>query len=159
LLLSHAGGWKTHGFFKFDDLPQLLDQPDNLWGSNQRNVEAGFPQHMAHPASLYLIQPELINPLRVWTEEALNEQGSHYERHRRRVTFRYLGKFYEFDITDPELQMHYYPELPAKSDPSLTIALRAPNKTAVCVSLTPAWQGRHYKLAAGFVEPPSGKKI
>jgi hypothetical protein len=109
---------------------------------------------MAKPASLYLVLPEIINPLRVWTEEALNEQGRPYERHRRRVTLRYRGMFHELDITDPQLQTHYYPRLPAKNDPSLTIALRNPNKTAVCVSLTPVWQGRHFKLAAAFIEPP-----
>jgi hypothetical protein len=156
-LLSRTGVWKSHGHLKFDDLPPLLDQPDNLWGTNQRYVESGFPQRMAQPASLYLILPEEITPLRVWTEEAVNEEGRQYERHRRRVTLRYRGAFHEFDITDPQLQVRYYPKLPAKNDPSLTIPLRAPKKTAVCVSLTPLWQGRHYKLAAAFVEPPETK--
>jgi hypothetical protein len=152
--LLSAGVWKSHGHFEFGDMQQLLDQPDNLWGTNQRYVESGFPQRMAQPASLYLVLPEVISPLRVWTKEAVNEQGRPYERHRRRVTLRYRGTFHEFNVTDPQLQIHYHPKLPAKNDPSLTIPLRDPKKTAVCLSLTPVWQGRHYKLAAAFIEPP-----
>lgn len=155
-LLSRGEVWKSHGHFKFDDLSQLLDQPENLWGTNQRYVESGFRSSAAQ-SSLYFILPEMINPLRIWTEEALNEQGRYYERHRRRVALRYYGVFHEFDITDPELQTRYYPKLPAKNEPPLTISLRDPKKTAVCVSLTSVWQGRHYKLAAAFIEPPEKK--
>ncbi|MES1180302.1 MAG: hypothetical protein ABUL66_00405 [Verrucomicrobiota bacterium] len=157
-LLARDRAWQACDYFNFDDLPQLLDRPADLWGTNQRCVEAGFPQRMARPASLYLVQPESI-ALRVWTEEAVNDEGRSYERHRRRATLRHQGTFYEFDITDPQLQARYYPQLPAINDPALTISLRAPKKTAVCVSLTPAWQGRHYKLAAAFIEPPLETKI
>jgi hypothetical protein len=153
-IISRTGVRKSHGNVKFDDLHRLLDHPDNLWGSHMRYVEAGFPQRMAQPASLYPIQPEQIEPLRVWTEGTVDGQGRPYDRHRRRVSLRYHGLFHELDITDPQLQDRYYPKLPAKHKASLTIALRDPRHTAVCVSLTPVWQGRHYKLAAAFIEPP-----
>jgi hypothetical protein len=154
-LLSRVGAWKSHGSVKFDDVDRLLDHPDNLWGTHMRYVEAGFPQRMAQPTSLYLIQPDMIEPLRVWTEETIDGQGRPYDRHRRRVSLRYRGSFHEFDITDPQLQTRYYPKLPAKHESSLDIPLRDPQRTAVCVSLTPVWQGRHYKLAAAFIEPPA----
>jgi hypothetical protein len=140
----------------FDEIPQLLDQPDALWGTQWRYVEAGQVQSMARPASLYFVQPESIGPLRVWSELATDAQGHQFDRHRRRVTLRYRGAFHEFDITDPQLQTCYYPKPPGRSDPALNVPLRDAAHTAVCVSLTPVWQGRHYKIAAAFVEPPAG---
>jgi len=157
-LLFSSGTWKSVGSFTFSDLPKLIDEPDGLWGSYLRYVEAGFPQRMSQPASLYLIQPESIASLRIWTEQTIDAQGRHYDRHRRRITLKYRDAFHEFDITDPELQKRYYPKLPATHEPSLSIVMRAPQQTAVCVSLTPVWQGRHYKIAAAFIEPPQEAK-
>ena len=153
-LLAKAAKWNSHGTMTFDQLPRLLDQPETLWGTHLRYVEAGYPQQMAKPASLYLIQPESFGSLRVWTEETIDAQGRHYDRHRRRATLRYRGTFHEFDITDPQLQARYYPSLPTRTEAGLNLPLRHPHRTAVCVSLTSEWHGRHYKIAAAFFEPP-----
>jgi len=158
-LLPRTGAWKSLGSVTFDDMHRLIDQPDNLWGTHMRYVEAGFPNHMAQPASLYLIQPDTIEPLRVWTEETIDGQGRPFDRHRRRVSLRYRGSFHEFDITDPQLQTRYYPKLPTKYEAPLSVQLHDPKQTTICVSLTPVWQGRHYKLAAAFHEPPVPTKI
>ena len=157
-LLSRTGAWKLHGCLEHGKVPTLLDHPDQLWGDEKRYVQEGCPQRMAQPAPLYLIQPDTIGPLRIWAEEALNEQGQPYARHRRRVAICCRGRWHEFDITDPRLQARYYPKLPASNEPSLTIRLRSPQRTVVCVSLTPVWKGRHYKIAAAFLEPPEPKE-
>jgi hypothetical protein len=157
-LLSRTSDWRLHGCLEHGKVPALLDHPDQLWGDHWRYVEEGYPQQMAQPASLYLIQPDAIGPLRVWAEEAINEQGQPYERHRRRVAICYRGRWHEFDITDPQLQARYYPKLPGKNDPDLAIQVRSPQRTVVCVSLTPVWKGRHYKIAAAFLEPPESKE-
>ena len=156
--LFHPGTWKSVGRMNFDDLPRLHDHPDDLWGTHLRQLEAGSPLRLKQPASLFLIQPEIIWPIRVWAEETIGAQGQAYVRHRRRVSLRYCCSSHEFDVTDPQLQARYYPNLPAKHEPGLTILLREPGRTTVCVSLTQAWQGRHYKLAAAFFEPPEVAK-
>jgi hypothetical protein len=45
----------------------------------------------------------IVGPIRVWTDEMINDQGRPYCRHRRRLTLRYRGMFHEFDITDPDM--------------------------------------------------------
>ena len=140
---------------KFDNLARLFDEPEGLWGTHHRYVEAGYPQRMSRPASLYLVQPDMLGPLRIWSEATSDGQ----RRYRRRVYLHYRRTLHEFDITDPDLQMRYYPKVPSVDEPSLNIALRDAKRTAVCVSLTPVWQGRHYKIAAAFIEPPQEVKV
>jgi len=108
---------------------------------------------MSQPASLYLIKPQEIVSVEVWTEPNRFEPPPSVKRHRQAM-IRYGGLVHEFDITDPSFADRYYPNFPTVGTSRRKIALRAPAETLVCVSVTPEYKGHQYKLVASFIEPP-----
>jgi hypothetical protein len=149
------GTWKSLGKLKWRDLPELTDEPQKLWmdpSTNLRRVKEGFPRKMAKPASLYLIKPDKIESVRVWSEH--NFSGASYPVKKKRVlTICYAGESHECDIDDPVFSNKYYPTFPTVSQAAMEIKLSRPKDTYVCVSLTGAYYGYHYKIAAAFFEP------
>jgi hypothetical protein len=53
--------------------------------------------------------------------------------------------------TDPVLQEQCYPELPERGEPERRVEITLGGPTYICISLTPPWRGKQYKIAAGFV--------
>jgi hypothetical protein len=138
------------------DMPLLLDSPPQLWNdpdSGLRRIKEGYPRAMAEPASLYLVKPEKIEDIRVWSEPS-HPSATYPVRKRRVARLRYAGVLHECDIDDPAFAERYYPRFPSLNDPALEIKLSQPDATLLCVSLTGAWHGHHYKIAAAFFEPP-----
>jgi len=150
-LMVRRAPWREKGMMPQEDAPRLLDFPLKLWGTQKRSVDAGYVDTMGEPASLYLIQPEVVEPIRVWTEDSLDPSGGHFDRHCRRITIRYRRSFHEFTVTDPVLQAEYYPDLPRRGDPVLTVPISLGSPIYMSVSLTPPWHGKQYKIAAGFI--------
>ena len=129
-----------------------MDNPATIWNdhSGARRVKAGYPQRLDKPASLYLIKPESIQSIRIWTES--NPFG---EKRRRRVIIRYAKESHEFDIDDIDFAEKYYPKFPKLGDASITPKLQNPAETIICVSLALEHVDHyHYKIAAAFFEPP-----
>lgn len=150
LMVRHAK-WRDRGT-STGDISNLVDHPLKLWGTHQRSVPQGIVPNMAEPASLYFIRPEAVGPIKVWTEDKVDGTGSHFDRHRREISLKYRGLFHDFTATDPAIQELYYPRLPARGEPMLKIDIANGRLVYVCVSLTPPWHGRHYKIAAGFIQ-------
>ncbi|MFO1500940.1 MAG: hypothetical protein U1G07_21550 [Verrucomicrobiota bacterium] len=148
--------WKSIGQLPFAELGMLIDTPRGLWndGSGWRRVKAGYPEAMTQPASLYLIRPERISSIRVWSENNPFEQQRPVKRHRV-ATIHYASVPHDLDIDDLEFAARYFPVFPKVSDPSIHVALSKPSETVICVSLTGPYYGHHYKIAAAFFEPPA----
>jgi hypothetical protein len=154
-LLDSGSQWRRVGTLDWQQAMALVDQPHQLWdeGRGWRRVAQGYVQRMGQPASLYLIKPEEIVSIEVWTEPNPFEPPPAVKRHRL-AKIRYGGLVHEFDITDPAFADRYYPIFPAVGTDRRKITLSAPSETLVCVSLTPEYKGHQYKLVAAFVEPP-----
>lgn len=150
-LLVRRAKWRDRGTVPIEDVPALLDHPLKLWGNHSRSVDAGYVQEMPEPASLYFIEPDLVGPVKVWTKETVDETGSHFNRHHRRISLRYRRISHEFTVTDPELPELCPPNLPDSGEPMREIDITLGGPTFVCISLTPVFRGKHYKIAAGFV--------
>jgi hypothetical protein len=86
--------------------------------------EPGYVAEMGEPASLYFIEPEVVDPVRVWTEDSQDESGAHFGRHCRRITVRYRRSFHEFTVTDPVLQAECYPTCRAAASRFFRIPFR-----------------------------------
>lgn len=151
-LLVRNAKWTNRGTLPPNKLQRLLDYPLKLWGVQTRSVPEGFVQNMAEPASLYFIEPELLDPVRVWLEDGVNEEG-HKNRCCRRICLRYRRTFHEFNVTDPVLLETCFPIMPKRGDPILSVPIPSNGPVYVCISLTPVFRGKHYKIAAGFVLP------
>ncbi len=155
-----AGSWKSVGHFEWEQMSVLLDTPPELWNdpaSGRRRVKEGFPRAMPEPASLYFIKPEKIESISVWSE--LSHPSARYPIKKHRVaTIRYAGVRHEFDITDPSFAERYYPHFPSPIEPAIQVRLSKPDSTFVSLSVTGAFEGYHYKIAAAFFEPPAQKE-
>jgi hypothetical protein len=152
-----VGSWKSVGHFGWEQTSLLLDNPPELWNdpaSGPRRVKEGFPRTMPEPASLYFVKPEKIESIRVWSEPSHPSAG--YPVKRRRVaTIRYAGVCHECDIDDPSFAERYYQRFPSVNEPTIQVRLPRPDSTLVSLSVTGAFQGYHYKIAAAFFEPPA----
>jgi hypothetical protein len=157
-LIDANGLWRSIEVMPWEQVHLLIDRPPQVWdeGRGWRRVSKGYPRRMPHPASLYLIKPQEIVTLEVWSEPHPRKPAPALKRHRLAKT-RYAGVVHEFDITDPSLADRYFPSFPAVKDGRREITLHSPIETLICVSLTPEFEdtGYHYKIAAAFIEPPA----
>jgi hypothetical protein len=149
-LMVRRAKWRERGTLPVQEIPKLFDYPLQLWGTQKRDVEAGYVETMGEPASLYFIEPEVVGPVRAWTDKCANDNGR-MEKQNRRITLRYRRMFHEFNVTDPVLQTDCYPDIPLHGEPPLSVDISLGGPTYVCISLTPPWHGKQYKIAAGFV--------
>ena len=154
-LIDAGASWRSIDVIPWGHVGRLVDKPRQLWdeGRGWRRVRQGYVQRMPQPASLYLIKPEEIVSVEVWSEPHPATPPPTLKRHRL-AKLRYGGVVHEFDITDPAFADQYYRAFPAPNDGRRKITLRAPMETLVCISLTPEFRGYHYKIAAAFLEPP-----
>ena len=150
-LMVRRAKWRERGTLPVEEISKLVDHPLQLWGTQKRDVEAGYVETMGEPASLYFIEPEVVGPVRVWTDKNLNESGGRMDKLQRRVSLKYRRMFHEFTVTDPVLQAECYPDIPLHGEPMLSVDISLGGPTFVCISLTPPWHGKQYKIAAGFV--------
>lgn len=104
---------------------------------------------MPEPFTLALVQPS--QPCKV---EAFYESG--YEgktKFRKRLQLDYRGIRHEFDITDTAFLRRHQLASKAQSG-GFEMTLENPEKVFLCLSLTPAFYGHHYKIAAAIIELP-----
>ena len=151
-----AGSWKSVGHFEWEQTSVLLDTPSVLWNdppSGPRRVKEGFPRAMPVPASLYFVKPEKIESISVWSELS-PPSATHPIKKWRVAAIRYAGVRHNFDIDDPSFAERYYRKFPPLNEPALQVRLSKPNSTLVSLSVTGAFKGYHYKIAAAFFEPP-----
>jgi hypothetical protein len=151
------GSWKSHGKMKREHLELLLDKPKKLWhdsNTTARRVRSEFPRKMEKPASLYLLKPDKIESISVWSEPN-NYPGAYPVKRRRVLRIQHASVLHELDIDDPIFAKRYYPKFPSVKESAKDIALAKPDETVICVSLTGSFNGYHYKIAAAFFEPES----
>jgi hypothetical protein len=149
--------WRSLGKIEWNEIQRLLDRPQQLWNDptcGARRVTAGYPRAMREPASLYLVQPDRIESISVWSERNPFDARRSVKGHRL-ARLRYAGMLHHFDVTDPDFADRHYPRIPAPNEPGIEVKLTRPDETLVCVSVTGEYQGHHYKIAAAFFEPPA----
>jgi hypothetical protein len=154
-LIDPKRKWRRVDRMDWSQVGALVDRPRQVWddGRGWRHVAPGFVQRMTKPASLFLIEPQEIVSIEIWSEP--NRFPPPATKRRRLAKLRYGGIVHEFDIDDPVLADRYYPRFPGLNAGRQTIALRCPSDTLACVSLTLPYRGKHYKIAAAFIEPPA----
>jgi len=150
-LVQPTACWVETGTVAIGSLADWMETPQNLWldpaQSKGDRAGAEFLRTVAPLQSLYLIRPEGLRFLirsRVWDG---------YAKKQLRATFRYQGRHYDLALTDPLIGRKYFPDYP--HTPEGHIELEKPGQTLLCVSLTPAFEGLHYKVVASVIELPS----
>jgi hypothetical protein len=150
-----AVSWQSRGLFAWQEVHRLLDKPPGLWNdhTDPRRVKSGYVRTMREPASLYLIKPERIQSIKVWSTTSQFEPTG--VKRRRRAVLVYAGAVHELAIDDTGFEDRHYPVFPELHAPPFYPKLRNPGETLVCTSLALEHVDHfHYKIAAAFLEPP-----
>ncbi len=145
--------WRRRGRFPPEQLAALVESPPDLWLDRSemfadRATTAALVGRPAHQ-SLYLVRP---TSFRI---EFTNEFNRFLNRHKRerRARFHCGGRDYALSITDPLFIREHPANFPAPGAPANTLRPPCGDNCLLCVSLTPAFNGYHYKVVATVLEP------
>jgi hypothetical protein len=139
--------WSKKTTFDITEARKLIEEPDSLWlepGERQDRVTPQYLYSQNKHQSIYLIKPENFRffvEIKVW-------DGN--EKKRVRGTFKYNKQSYSFSTTDPIISQRYFPNF--GNAPSGYVDLEHNKDILICVSLTPEFNGYHYKIVATVIE-------
>jgi len=126
------------------------ERPENLWVEPKSPADRAtgkFVLRQARHQSLYVIRP---HHLRFELSCKRNEYKNRDEK-RTRAQFSYGGLMYDMSLTDPVFTERYCPRHPAVGARPLVIDSPY-TECLICVSLTPEFNGYHYKVVATVLE-------
>ena len=152
LVIVKGKPWELHPDIDAKYLPNFCDTPKELWGNEpslSRCVPEGFVPAMPNPFTLCLIRPEAPCEIEAYYEPGW--QGG--VKLRKKLFLRHNGMRHEFDITDTVFTRRHKLAEQAKQG-LFKMSLDDLEKVFLCLSLTPAFRGDHYKIAAAIIEIP-----
>jgi hypothetical protein len=147
--------WTYVDAFPATRLSNLVDEPDSLWFENGNAIDRVTPGRLTairHQQSLYLVRPEGLQ-LRCWRE---HNRYKGYTQKKTRALFTYRGIRYDMSFTDPiatGLYCNVYPSVDEGDAPEEK-TLPFGDNCVICVSLTPLFNGYHYKVVATVLALP-----
>lgn len=145
--------WTRSGSLDPKTLGSLEEKPKDLWlepGQSTDRVTGEFLSKRPSHQSLYLVKP---TDLRIELSYEHNP-FKNYNQRKTRVRFVYRGQEYLMNLTDPAFTAKHCTTYPAlRASPTV---IRPPygDKCLLCVSLTPVFNGYHYKVVATVLELP-----
>ncbi len=154
-LLDTGQKWKRAAKFSAAGINLLVDSPATLWShsTQPKKVPGGYVSTMPGAASLYLIKPpvgwEFVQFLdTLWMNGLPTEQ----KRTRSLLRFTLGGQQHAFDIKDPHWREHYGQHVSVPVTGSIVVPIANPDCVHFTLSLTPPFNGWHYKILAAVIE-------
>lgn len=149
-LISTDRPWRRmNELFKKPRLASIIDQPIGIWldrGDRTDRIADRSLRRYPPDHSLYFIHvPQVIALFEV------DRRDGHY-RKRHRATFIYGGTQYTLNITDPLFNQKYKDRFPGDDRPPCSFVVKPSGGCYLCISLTPEWNGYHYKVVATILE-------
>jgi len=139
--------WAKIRTFTNNAAQKLIETPENLWLEPRVKQDRVTPQHLLsrkNYQSIYLIRPENFH----FFVEVNSWDG--VDKKRVRGIFNYNRQAYDFSMTDPLVRTKYFPDF--GKVPSGKVDLVKNDDLIICVSLTPEFNGYHYKVVATVIE-------
>ncbi|MGN6387766.1 MAG: dual OB domain-containing protein [Verrucomicrobiota bacterium] len=148
--------WEFVRSFETSILPRVADESIELWedpGSID-SVASGYVRGMGEPATLFLMEAPKQYSIVYWKENGQDwsNPGHAKEKKQRRLWVRNGKRPHEFSITDPEF-MSRHDLISRMTTQRQELELENRDSIFFCVSLTPEYNGRHYKICATIFEP------
>jgi hypothetical protein len=149
-LIATDRPWRrVNDLFKKPRLPSIIDRPKDIWLDREDRsdrVADHLLKRRPPEQSLYLIHvPKLTAQF-----EADLRDGHYRKRHR--ATFTYGVAEYTLNITDPLFNERYKDRFPGDNRPPCSFVVKPPGGCYLCISLTPEFNGYHYKVVATILE-------
>ena len=145
--------WTRVGHMDAKTLGLLEEQPKDLWlepTSHRVGVTGSFLSSRPKHQSLYLIRP---TDLRIELSYEHNP-FKNYNQRKTRTRFVYREHEYLMSLTDPAFTAKHCTKYPALGEAPAIIRPPYGDKCLLCVSLTPEFNGYHYKIVATVLELP-----
>lgn len=152
-LIAAGGNWRWLGSIPWREILPREERPVDLWLENRKlpeRVSSGYLAREKNLPSLYLIRPRKIH-LEIHTEYNRAEGRN---KRVRRVLFSYNWFDYDLPLTDVDIEQRYFPVFPGEKEGVRRIDLASGNNCLLCLSLTPVFNGFHYKVVATILELP-----
>lgn len=139
-LIDSRASWVQVGKLPWIDLHRWTDSPQDLWGVGQSSysgVNNRLAFGMENSRSLYLLP---VERLRLF----VGKKAPKYPDSKRAIRgeFKYNGKIYRMDVTDPVIERNYL------SHDDGTYEIVSP---ILCISLGDPFEGFYYKLIAAIL--------
>lgn len=147
--------WKRVAKFPATGLGLLADTAPVLWSDprHDRKVASGYVSSMSNPASLCFMRPPLGWEFVKFRDTAWSGgMPTERTRMRSRLLFKIHDRPHAFDINDPHFDMRYGRDLVVPEYGRVVVTVPHPAKIYCCLSLTPAFNGWHYKVLAAVIE-------
>ncbi|MEI6350911.1 MAG: hypothetical protein WCP06_07375 [Verrucomicrobiota bacterium] len=151
-LIDPGTTWRRTFYISKGDLPQLCDDPVDLWGKDSaicRRVPVGYVSQMTVPATLRLVAATSPCAVRGFIEDRMDGRGP---RVRVRLQIPHEGVIHEFDVKDLAFLARYGIEEIVRKYGRFELLLAVPSKVGFCLSLTPPFNDYQYKIAAAIIE-------
>jgi hypothetical protein len=145
--------WTRAGKLDQETLGSLEEKPKDLWlepGQSTDRVTGDFLSKRPKHQSLYLIRPTGLQIELSYEHNPFKN----YNQKKARARFTYRGQEYLMSLTDPAFTAQHCKTYPAVG--ALPTVIQPPygDKCLLCVSLTPVFNGYHYKVVATVLELP-----
>jgi len=145
--------WKRRNQLHRQQLLALEEQPEDLWlesASHTDRVTGAFLSKRSSHQSLYLIRPSNL------CIELSYEYNPFKNRNQKktRARFGYRGQEYQMNLTDPVFTHQHCTTYPALGAQASIVRPPCRDNCLLCVSLTPEFNGFHYKVVATILELP-----
>jgi len=144
-----GGKWQHVGTFDRKRLSELEENPHNLWLEDRQDRAPCNPQFCKkRQQSLYLVRPKNLR-VRLWKE---HDKWKGYVTKKTRAMFNYGGLEYDLGLTDDFTKERYCRTFPDVDEPASEVRLPFGDECLLCVSLTPKFNGYHYKVVAAMLK-------
>jgi hypothetical protein len=150
-IVDSSQQWKRVGQLDTKMVGTLEDQPSDLWldsRSHSDRATAAFLSKRPRHRSIYLIRP---NDFRVEISVEHNKFRDKNQK-KTRAKFSYHNQDYEMSITDPLFTDRYCRKYPNAGAAATIVRPKSGDHCLLCVSLTPMFNGYHYKVVATVLE-------
>jgi hypothetical protein len=145
--------WKRVSQLNPRNLRAFEEFPVDLWLeplAKTDRVAGKFLRARHGHQSLYLVRP---NDLRIELS-CVHNQHKNIEQKKTRAKFSYDTHGYDMGLTDPIFNDRYCTVFPALGAKPLIVRPPHGDECLICVSLTPEFNGYHYKVVASILELP-----
>lgn len=152
-LIDDSTQWSKVRAVVVDKVAGFAEHPADLWlepTSHSDRITVNAQAGRSTQTSLVLIRPEGFH-VRLWSE---HNPWKGYTQRKTRAVFRYAGQEYSLSVTDPVFSEQHCCNHPKEGVGALEVVPPCGDSCLLCISLTPPFEGYHYKVVATVLNLP-----
>ena len=152
-LLAGNRQWKRIGRLSAARVACLGEEPRDLWlesGGHADRISVAAQAGRTPQRSIVLIKPTDFK-VRLWRKR---NPFRGYVQRRTQAIFSYRNARYGLSLTDPSFNRMHCSDHPAEGEKPREFVPACAEKCLLCISLTPPFNGYHYKVVASVLSMP-----